>query len=106
MAALNKETWSDVSFETSEEISLLASLLQMYDSCWEIKLRSLIGIFTHAINRLRDPRVTETGLLPCLKIIQNFIRATSAVRNYLVLLRVNHENAHRPARVRIQKLFQ
>lgn len=76
IAALNKESWSDVSFETSEEISLLSSLLQMYDSCWEIKLRSLMKIFTHAVNRLKDPSVTETGLLPCLKIIHNFIRTT------------------------------
>ncbi|ODM96234.1 E3 ubiquitin-protein ligase UBR4, partial [Orchesella cincta] len=78
IAALNKESWSDVSFETSEEISLLSSLLQMYDSCWEIKLKSLMKIFTHAVNRLRDPSVTETGLLPCLKIIHNFIRTTQS----------------------------
>jgi predicted N-formylglutamate amidohydrolase len=76
IAALNKETWSDVSFETSEEISLLSSLLQMYDSCWEIKLRSLMKVFTHAVNRLKDPSVTEPGLLPCLKIIHSFIRLT------------------------------
>ena len=76
LSALSKETWADVSFETAEEISLLSSLLQMYDSCWEIKLRSLMKIFTHAIQRLKDPSVCESGVLPCLKIIQHFIRTT------------------------------
>ena len=58
---------------------------------WEIKLRSLMEIFTHAVKRLQDPAVTEAGLLPCLKIIQDFIRATQGgvsrfVNNYLNVL--------------------
>lgn len=72
--ALDKESWSDLSFETSEEISMLASLLQMYDGCWEIKLRSLMKVFMSSLKRLQDPLGTDTGLLPCLKIIQSFIK--------------------------------
>lgn len=87
-SALNRGTWNDVSFETSEEISLLSSLLQMYDSCWEIKLRSLMKIFIQAVDRLRIPASSEAGLLSCLKIIQIFIRATQAgvsVKSYIIL---------------------
>jgi hypothetical protein len=65
-----------VSFETAEEISLLSSLLQMYDSCWEIKLRSLMRIFIQAVEKLKEPSRSDAGILSCLKIIQTFIRAT------------------------------
>lgn len=92
-AAFSRGTWNDVSFETSEEISLLSSLLQMYDSCWEIKLRSLMKIFIQAVDRLRNPTSNESGLLPCLKIIQNFIRATqSGVRNIYLSSKLNIES--------------
>jgi E3 ubiquitin-protein ligase UBR4 len=91
-SALNRGTWNDVSFETSEEISLLSSLLQMYDSCWEIKLRSLMKIFIQSVDRLRTPTSSESGLLSCLKIIQTFIRATQSGVRILKTIILRHKS--------------
>ncbi|XP_052869267.1 protein purity of essence [Anopheles cruzii] len=53
------------------EMTLLESMVGQEDSCWEMKLRTVIELFLQAS---RDPRGPATAVIhPCLRIVQSLI---------------------------------
>ncbi|XP_064395390.1 E3 ubiquitin-protein ligase UBR4-like isoform X5 [Halichondria panicea] len=60
------------------EIMLLAASLDMEDSCWEERLRTVVRLFQKS--QLNTSPAVVTGVtLPCLKILQNVIYPREAV---------------------------
>ncbi|XP_054271979.1 E3 ubiquitin-protein ligase UBR4-like isoform X4 [Macrosteles quadrilineatus] len=64
----------DLGYSVRPEIALLAALIQKEDSCWELKLRSVMQLFLMASKDNKSPVVMESVLLPCLKILQSLIK--------------------------------
>ncbi|XP_049536263.1 protein purity of essence [Anopheles darlingi] len=53
------------------EMALLESMVGQEDSCWEMKLRTVVELFLQAS---RDPRGPATAVIhPCLRIVQSLI---------------------------------
>lgn len=67
---------SDLGSNIRHEVSLLASLLQIKDDCWDVRLRCMVELFLKACEDTRSPLVMESIILPCLKIWYSIIKPT------------------------------
>lgn len=65
---------TDLGSNIRHEISLLASLLQIKDDCWDVRLRCMVELFLKACEDTRSPLVMESIILPCLKIWYSIIK--------------------------------
>ena len=52
------------------EVTLLASLLQQRDNCWETRLRTVVKLFLIAAKHHGSPAIMEAVTLPCLNMLQ------------------------------------
>lgn len=70
---------TDLGSNIRHEISLLASLLQIKDDCWDVRLRCMVELFLKACEDTRSPLVMESIILPCLKIWYSIIKPSADV---------------------------
>ena len=56
------------------EMALFAASLQCQDTCWEMRLRSVVQLFLKSSHHLQSPAVMDVITLPCLRIIQELIQ--------------------------------
>lgn len=82
---------SDLGSSIRHEISLLASLLQIRDECWEMRLRCMVELFLKACEDTRSPLVMESVILPCLKIWYTIVKPENTTKQAKVFKTIARE---------------
>ncbi|KAL5011609.1 hypothetical protein ScPMuIL_010160, partial [Solemya velum] len=69
----------DLGSSVRHEIMLLATSLQQEDMCWEQRTKCIMHLFLMGM-QMRQPVITESVTLPCLRILQQLMRCDVAVK--------------------------
>lgn len=71
---------SEISIGVRHEIALLSAMVRKEDDCWELKLRCMMTLFLKACEEAKSPLITESVILPCLKILQSLMTDVSSTK--------------------------